>query len=86
MIGTLIIVYSLTDNSSVYYNFAPHIAEQLIVDTMVSGLPVDLYKVSVFIIDERGLPFPRAAARPRAIKIDGNYLVHEIDCKLFFIC
>ena len=83
MIGTLIIVYSLTDNSSVYYNFVPREAEQLRVVAVVMGLPDDQYNVSIFVIDESGLPFPRAAASPRAVQIDGNEMdksVHYVNC------
>ena len=72
MKGILIIIYSLTDDSSVYYNFAPREAEQLRVNAIAMGLPDDQYKVSVFVIDQNGLPFPRAAASSRVVQINGN--------------
>ena len=71
MIGILIIIYSLTDDSGVYYNFAPREAEQLRVIAIAMGLPDYQYEVSVFVIDESGLPFPKAAASPRAVQING---------------
>ena len=70
--GMLIIVYSLTqDNVNVHYHFTEHADMQVF--SMIMGLPVDRYKVVVFVVEEDGRPFCRAAATPRTVQINGNY-------------
>ena len=39
---------------------------------VTSGLPVDEYDVVVFVVEEDGRPFSRAAATPRTIQINGK--------------
>ena len=71
------IVYSVSDDSSVYYNFVPREGEQQGVDAVVMGLPSGQYEVSVYVMEESGLPFHRAAATPKSVWINGNLLANE---------
>ena len=76
-IGILIIVYSesLERDSNIYYTMIEHIkVQQPRMYPVMNGLPVDEYKVAVFVVEEDGKPFPRAAATPRTVRINGNYI------------
>ena len=70
-IGILIIIYSLTDDSTTHYDFVPHEAEGLGVyaTCMLRGLPGGQYEISVYVMEESGLPFHRAAATLSLIHI-----------------
>ena len=63
--GLLIMVYSLTDDSDVNYIYNSY--EQSIVASM-TGLTGSQYGVSVFVVEENGLPFSRVAAIPNLIE------------------
>lgn len=39
------------------------------IDGVISGLPGGQYTVSIFVVDEGGNPFRRAAAKPRRISV-----------------
>ena len=69
--GILTIVYSITNNSDVYYDFARYSSNQ---QRVIIGcrLPGDQYELFLYTMDENGLPFSRAAAGPRYIWINGN--------------
>ena len=72
--GILIVVYSLTEDNEVVYHIAQHNNEQYHqTHTMTMGLPAGKYQVVVFVMEEGGRPFCRAAATPRTVHIDGNY-------------
>ena len=75
-IGILIIVYSefLRNDSNIRYNMIEHSkVQQPRMYPVTTGLPVDEYKVAVFVVEKDGKPFPRAAATPRTVRIYGNY-------------
>ena len=65
-----VIVYSNSckDDSNVYYMFSPHSIEEKLV-TNVRGLPSGQYNVSVFVVEENGLPFNRSATTPRNVSV-----------------
>ena len=65
----LVIVYSDSRSSDVYYMFSPPSNEEKKLMTRVSGLPSGLSNVSVFVVEENGLPFERSATTPRNILI-----------------
>ena len=65
--GILVIVYSRLNHSDVSYNFVPHPQDRMAIDFTVMGLPYVHYEVSVFVVEESGLPFCRAAAMPRTV-------------------
>ena len=67
-IGILIIAYSLTNDSFTKYSFIPRfVNEQKRVTVM--DLSIDEYYVSVFVVQQNGLPFNRSATRPRNVHI-----------------
>ena len=69
-IGLLIIVYSSGIDSNVYYQFIPR-SGLLVTD--VSGLSGGQYKVSIFVMDDSGLPFNKSATAPKNVTIcEGN--------------
>ena len=39
---------------------------------VIAGLPDDRYNVSVFIVEESGLPFSRAASTPQSVQVNGS--------------
>ena len=74
-IGILVIVYSesLGNDSNIHYNMIEHTkVQQPRMYPVTTGLPVDEYKVAIFVVEEDGKPFPRAAATPRTVRINGN--------------
>ena len=77
-VGILIIVYSVTEDIHVYYNFVPHEPElvELRVYAVAMGLPDGQYEVAVYVMEESGLPFSRSAARSESVWINGNLLAN----------
>ena len=63
-IGILIIAYS--SDSNVYYQF---ISRSDLPMSDMSGLSGGLYKVSIFVMDDSGLPFSKSATVPRNVTI-----------------
>ena len=80
MIGMLVIIYSVSEDSDVYYNFVPHDTKQQGVYAVVTELPGGQYEVSVYVMEESGLPFQRAAATPKSVLINGNLLANYLIC------
>ena len=75
-IGILVIVYSeyLGSDSNIRYNMIEHTkVQQPRMYPVTTGLPVDEYKVVVFVVEEDDKPFPRAAATPKTVRINGNF-------------
>ena len=60
-----------------YYNFVPHEAEHLRVYDVGTGLPDGQYQVSIYVIEESGLPFNRTAATPKSVWINGYLHANE---------
>ena len=58
--GLLIIIYSLTNDSDVHYIVGGH----------NSGLAGGEYSISVFVVEENGLPFERVATSPKLVAVD----------------
>ena len=72
-IGIIIVVYSLTNDSNIHYNLVEYTeVQQRRMYPVITGLPVDEYEIVVFVVEEDGRPFPRAAATPRTVQINGN--------------
>ena len=65
-VGALVIVYS---SRRVYYSFSTPL-NQCVVVAKVSGLSRGHYQVSIFVVEEGGLPFNRSAIVPQNITID----------------
>ena len=84
-IGVLIIVYSQSNDSDIYYKSSDR--EGQIVEANVVGLTGSQYDVSVFVLEDE-LPFSRASTSPYLVHI--NTLTHQgmytLDCheKLWF--
>ena len=70
-IGILIIIYSLTDDCNSYYNYFSYPLSLSGASFTVEGLPANRYGVSIFVTEENGLPYFRAAATPRKIDVEG---------------
>lgn len=71
--GILIIVYPLDHiNLNVYYFEAPETIITNTITTTVAGLSVGQYGVSVFVLDENGLPFNRSASVPKRILVQNK--------------
>ena len=66
VIGILIIVYSLINESNIRYIFSPHSG---ISTTTANSFPSGMYNVSIFVVEESGLPFNRSASIPRNISV-----------------
>ena len=63
-IGILAIIYS--NDSNIHYQFISRSESPM---TFVSGLPNGQYEVSVFVVEENGLPFRRSATVPRNVSL-----------------
>ena len=73
--GILVIVYSHINDSNVHYHFIRH-TQSRVHPTAMGSVMEDEYQVVVFVVEEDGKPFCRAAATPRTVQIDGilNYM------------
>ena len=76
--GILIITYTLTDDSTIHYNFVPYEAKQRGDYIVAMGLPGGQYEVSIYVMEESGFPFKRAAATPRSVWVNGNLLTETL--------
>ena len=66
--GALVIIYS---NELTRYHVAPR-GDNGRLNTTVSNLPSGAYKVSVFTIEQNGVPFERVVKRPMSIDVAGE--------------
>ena len=66
--GALIMIYS---NELTRYHLAPR-GDNGRLDTAIPNLPGGAYKVSVFTIEENGLPFERVVTRPMNVTRKDN--------------
>ena len=67
--SVLAIIYSTDNRNGVYYTISSlSTAEETLV-TNISGLPSGSYNVSVFVLEENGLPFNRSASTPRSVLV-----------------
>ena len=62
------IVYS-DSGSDVYYTISLPSSDEEKLSASISGLPSGLYNVSVFVVADDGLPFPRSATTPRSVSV-----------------
>ena len=67
-IGVLVIIYSPNNDSNIHYRFISRQSDTTPLST-VSGLPGGRYKASVFVVQDRGLPFNRSATAPRNVSV-----------------
>ena len=72
--GALIIIYSLTNDSDVHYVIITADPERTVaIDASVSvGLNGGEYGVSIFALENGGLPFIRVAALPKTVQVNGS--------------
>ena len=69
--GLLIIIYSLTNDSDVHYIAGGSTSQQpRNVHVSVPGLAGGEYSISVFVVEENGLPFERVATSPKLVAVD----------------
>lgn len=72
-IGTLVIVYSLNNNSNIHYQFVSR-SDFTMPVTTVNGLLSGHYIATVFVMEDNGLPFNRSATKPRNVSVcEGNF-------------
>ena len=74
--GALIIIYSLTNDSDVHYVIITVDPERTVAInasvTVSVGLNGGEYGVSVFALENGGLPFKRSAALPKTVQVAGS--------------
>ena len=68
--GILAIIYSSHSDFNVSYRSVPHNSTQPGVYSVGVELPSDQYEVAVFVVEESGEPFLRAASRPKPVLIN----------------
>ena len=68
--SVLIIIYSTDNRSDVYYTISSLSTEGETLVTNISGLASGLYNISVFVLEENGLPFNRSASTPRNVLVE----------------
>ena len=78
--GLLIIIYSLrlTNDSDVHYiseDTGSMLQQSKSVDINVTGLAVGEYSISVFVVEENGLPFERVAISPKLVVVETSKIV-----------
>ena len=70
--GVLLVIYSLDNDSDVYYNIIDKEADGNIrMDIMLTDLTGSQHRVSVFAL-ENGLPFPRVVTLPKNATVGNN--------------
>ena len=70
--GVLVIVSS---DSEVIYHKAAHEGSDEIIEAVISGLAGGEYSVSVFVVEDNGLPFERVATLPQLVAVERSKLV-----------
>ena len=70
--GVLVIVSS---DSEVIYHKATHEGSDEIIEAVISGLAGGEYSVSVFVLEDNGLPFERVATLPQLVAVERSKLV-----------
>ena len=74
--GLLIIIYSLTNDSDVHYITGGSTSQQpRNVHVSVPGLADGEYSISVFVVEENGLPFERVATSPKLVTVETSKIV-----------
>ena len=68
--SVLIIIYSTDNRNDVYYLIKSLSTEGETPVTNISSLPSGPYNVSVFVLEEDGLPFIRSASTPRNVLVE----------------
>ena len=71
--GLLIIIYSLTNDSDVHYITGGSTSQQPSVS--VPGLAGGEYGISVFVVEENGLPFKRVATSPKLVAVETSKII-----------
>ena len=65
--GVLVIVIG---DSEVIYHKASRDGTDKIKETLITGLAGGEYSISVFVVEENGLPFERVATSPKLVAVD----------------
>ena len=74
--GLLIIIYSLTNDSNVHYITRGSTSQQpRNVHVSVPGLAGGEYGISVFVVEENGLPFERVATSPKLVTVETSKII-----------
>ena len=74
--GLLIIIYSLTNDSDVQYITGGSTLQQpRNVHVSVPGLASGEYGISVFVVEENGLPFERVATSPKLVTVETSKII-----------
>ena len=68
-VGVLAIAYSTTGENEIQYKFASRPNDQSKPVTILRGLSIGDYQVSLFVVDEGGLPFNRSANLPSNVSV-----------------
>ena len=72
--GLLIIIYSLTNDSNVHYITGGSTSQQPR-NVSVPGLAGGEYGISVFVVEENGLPFERVATSPKLVAVETSKII-----------
>ena len=73
--GVLVIVIG---DSEVIYHKASRDGTDKIKETLITGLAGGEYSISVFVVEENGLPFERVATSPKLVIVETSKIV-QID-------
>ena len=76
--GLLIIIYSLTSYSGVHYiseDTGSMLQQPRNVHISVPDLAGGEYSISVFVVEENGLPFERVATSPKLVTVETSKIV-----------
>ena len=68
--SVLIVIYSTDNCNDVYYTISSLSTEGETLVTNISSLVSGPYNVSVFVLEENGLPFIRSASTPRSVLVE----------------
>lgn len=79
--GVLFILFSPNHDNDVQYIKASRIENQLRVQRTINGLTWTICIISVYVLDEAGLPFERTAVKPRNMSIKASQY-KDIECEL----
>ena len=70
--GVLVIV--IGDSKVIYHN-ASRDGTDKIKETLITGLAGGVYSISVFVVEENGLPFERVATSPKLVAVERGLIV-----------
>ena len=84
-IGILAVIYSHTNDSLTQYGLVPRISRQQRVSANFDCFSNGPRSISLFIVEENGLPFDRVASKVKSVVVDTSNSNNDITSKYVYL-